>query len=114
MDAVAQDLRARGFKGFLSIAQLRRCDSLVTAGTIAKEVFERDLLATDIENTPWRKGPAKEDDGSEEFQAEYRKVMIERRQGLAAAIPTPSNQEGYNPQGEGLQEGGEGLEAGRP
>ena len=108
MDQIAQDLQAKGFKGFLSIAQLRRCDSLVEQGTIKKEIFDRDLLATDIDATIWRKGPAKEEDGSEEFQAEYRKVMIERRQALAAAAA-----EAYNPQGEGLQQGSEGLEAGR-
>ncbi len=86
MDEVAKELQAQGFKGFLSVAQLRRCDSLVASGEIAKEVFNRDLLATDIESIPWRKGAAKEEDGTEEFQNEFRASMLERRQEIALAI----------------------------
>lgn len=59
-------------KGFKSIAQLRRCDGLVEAGTVTREIFERDLLATDLDNTPWRVGPAKEGDNDAEYLAEIR------------------------------------------
>ena len=66
-------------KPFASLAQARRCDALVETGTITKEVFERDLLATDIESIPWRKGPAKEEDGTQEAQDAYRAMLVERK-----------------------------------
>jgi hypothetical protein len=82
MQETAQDLKPKGFK---SLAQLRRCDGLVANGTITKEVFERDLLASDIENIPWRLGPPKEEDGNEEFQREYRAATAARKAALLAA-----------------------------
>jgi len=79
MDAVANELQEKGFKGFASLSQIKRCDSLVEAGTIALGIFERDLLATEIESIPWRKGPAKPTDGTQEEQEDYRNKMIQHR-----------------------------------
>jgi hypothetical protein len=93
-----------------SIAQLKRCDGLIAAKIITQEIFDRDLLLTDVENIPWRVGPLKEGDIDEEFRA----LMIQRKADLAAGV-APA--EPVRPQvtglGEGAQDGGEGLEAGR-
>src|SRR4051812_44949079 len=70
---------------FKSIAQLKRCDGLVADGTVKKESFERDLLATDLDNTPWRKGPPKEEDGDAEYQAGYIQAMKDRKAALVGA-----------------------------
>jgi hypothetical protein len=76
-------------KGYASIAQALRCDGLVTAGSITKEVFERDLLATDLGAIPWRKGPAKEGDGDPEALASLvaRKAALQASQRVQALAP---------------------------
>lgn len=61
-------------KPFKSLAQARRCDTLVTSGTITKEVFQRDLAVTDLDSIPWRVGPLKPDDPDQAAQDEYRNV----------------------------------------
>ena len=66
-------------KPFASLAQARRCDSMVTEGVVTKEVFERDLLATDLEAIPWRKGPLKPEDPDEEDQESFRCDIIARK-----------------------------------
>lgn len=71
-------------KPFASLAQARRCDSLVADGTIAKEIFERDLLASELETMPWRKGPLKADDPDQAEQDEYRAALIARKAALQA------------------------------
>ncbi len=75
-------------KGYASIAQIRRCEGLVTDGTVKKEDFERDLIATDIDNVPWRKGTPKEGDGDVEYLASIKK----RRADLLAALPEKPSQ----------------------
>jgi hypothetical protein len=109
--------------GMKSLAQMRRNDGLVEAGTITREVFDRDLLETDVASIPWRVGPNKPTDpGEEEIQAIREKFVAKKAELLAAqasaaetaALPSTPAAEPYNPQGEGLQDGGEGLEAGRP
>ncbi len=123
-------------KPFASLAQLKRCDNLVTEGAIQKELFERDLLATDVENIPWRKGPLKEEDPDAEVQEQYRTIVLARKGALADApkigtmtddelrtiaanLYRPDRLQASNelirryPSYEGLQDGGEGLEAGR-
>lgn len=59
-------------KAFKSLAQMRRCDTLIAAGTITKEVFQRDLAATDVESIPWRVGPLKPEDPDQAGQDAYR------------------------------------------
>ena len=66
-------------KPFASLAQARRCDSLIEAGTITKEVFERDLLASDLATIPWRKGPLKPEDPDQAGQDEFRAALIARK-----------------------------------
>lgn len=64
---------------YKSLAQARRCDSLVEAGSISREIFERDLMATNIEAIPWRAGPLKPEDPDEAGQEEFRAKLAARQ-----------------------------------
>lgn len=69
-------------KPFKSLAQMRRCDTLIAAKTITIETFQRDLAVTDVDVIPWRVGPLKPEDPDQAGQEQYRKVA----QALKAAI----------------------------
>lgn len=92
MDTIATELQGKGFKGFASLAQAKRCDSLVKDGLIVKEIYERDLLATDIESLPWRKGPAKDGDPSAEEMKAYSDELMAARSVLVEAYNQSQDQ----------------------
>lgn len=71
-------------KPFASLAQARRCDTLVAEGAVTAEVFERDLTATDLSSLPWRVGKPKDEDPDLEAQEEYRAALIARKAALQA------------------------------
>ena len=81
-------------KPFASLAQARRCDSMVTEGVVTKEVFERDLLATDLEAIPWRKGPLKPEDPDQAGQDEFRAALIARKAALESEMRAQTQIEG--------------------
>lgn len=82
----AQEAAAKPPKPFASLAQARRCDTLAAEGAVAWDVFKRDLLASDLETIPWRKGPAKPEDPDQAGQDEFRAALIARK----AALQTPA------------------------
>lgn len=77
---------------FKSLAQIRRCDSLLTNGTLAahdverlRSSVDRDLMATNVDVIPWRVGALKPDDPDEAAQEAFRAAVRERKANLAAA-----------------------------
>lgn len=87
MDQQTEIDKTKTPKPFASLAQARRCDSLIAEGTVTKEIFERDLLASDLDNIPWRKGPLKEADPDQAGQDEFRAALIARK----TALQTPQD-----------------------
>lgn len=77
---------------FKSLAQIRRCDSMLTNGSLPlhdverlRKSVDRDLMATDIDVIPWRVGALKPDDPDEAAQEAFRATIRERKATLAAA-----------------------------
>lgn len=125
---------------FKSWAQMKRCITLIPEGKITAERFDADLVATNLDSIPWRVGPAKEGDGEDlEFTISMRERKIQIVAGetpeailvdlkgmadsqLRAIASNPNRPdveaaieelERRHLSKEGLQEGSEGLEAGR-